>query len=70
MTGFRGAGRIEVRPVETVKPCDRNARKQSNAQLDKFASSIQAFGFNAPILIDRNNLVVATGGLKPPGASA
>jgi hypothetical protein len=40
-------------------PAPHNARKHSRAQIRAIARSIQAFGFNAPILVDRNRQIVA-----------
>ena len=42
-----------------LAPNPRNPRKHSPAQIRAIARSIQAFGFNAPILIDRNSQIVA-----------
>jgi DNA modification methylase len=40
-------------------PAPRNARIHTRAQVRAIARSIEAFGFNAPILIDRNRQIVA-----------
>lgn len=39
-------------------PYARNARKHSDAQVTQIAASIQEFGFNAPIAVDKNNVVI------------
>src|SRR5258708_17458473 len=36
-----------------------NPRKHGRAQISAIAKSIEAFGFNAPILVDKNNKIVA-----------
>ena len=36
-----------------------NPRKHGRAQIRAIAKSIEAFGFNAPVLVDKNNKIVA-----------
>ena len=43
----------------SLKPDPRNPRKHDRAQIRAIARSVETFGFNAPILIDRNNCVLA-----------
>ena len=45
--------------ISDIKPDPRNPRKHSRAQIEAIADSIEAFGFNAPILIDKNGRVLA-----------
>src|SRR6195256_6070261 len=40
-------------------PDPDNPRKHGRAQISAIARSIESFGFNAPILVDRNNKIVA-----------
>jgi DNA modification methylase len=40
-------------------PDPHNPRKHGRAQIRAIARSIEAFGFNAPILVDKNNEIVA-----------
>src|SRR6476469_6530179 len=40
-------------------PDHHNPRKHGRAQISAIARSIDAFGFNAPILVDKNNKIVA-----------
>src|SRR3979490_573784 len=40
-------------------PDPHNPRKHGRAQITAIARSIEAFGFNAPILVDKNNKIVA-----------
>jgi len=51
--------RIEYLPVEKLRPYERNARTHSDAQIDAIAESIRQFGFNAPVLIDDDDGVIA-----------
>jgi len=51
--------RLEYVPLDSLKPDPRNARKHSKQQLETIAASIDAFGFNNPILFDADRLIVA-----------
>ncbi|MDP1964051.1 MAG: DNA methyltransferase [Reyranella sp.] len=46
-------------PITALKPRERNARTHSTKQIGKIAASIERFGFVNPVLIDRNNGIVA-----------
>jgi ParB-like nuclease domain len=46
-------------PASDLRSDLRNPRKHSRAQIRAIARSIQAFGFNAPILIDKNKQIIA-----------
>ena len=50
---------IEHRPPRELKPYSRNARIHSQKQIAEIAASIKTFGFNNPILIDRDDGIVA-----------
>ena len=50
---------VEMRPISSLKPYARNPRSHTNQQIGQIAASICAFGFNNPILIDRNDEIVA-----------
>jgi ParB-like chromosome segregation protein Spo0J len=52
-------GRFEILPLDDLKPDPLNPRKHSRDQIRAIARSIKAFGFNAPILIDKNKRIVA-----------
>ena len=59
-----GAGRSKplqfvYRPIEQLKPDAANPRLHSEKQIRQIANSIKAFGFNAPILIDRHGNIIA-----------
>jgi ParB-like chromosome segregation protein Spo0J len=47
------------RRIDTLKPDPTNPRRHNEQQVRKIADSIRAFGFNVPVLIDRENNVVA-----------
>jgi ParB-like chromosome segregation protein Spo0J len=50
---------FEFVSVDSLIPYDRNARKHSAEQVAKVAASIKEFGFLAPIVVDKNNVLVA-----------
>ena len=53
------AQRIEHRKLAELAPYPRNPRRHSDSQVAQIASSILAFGFNAPILIDSKGNIIA-----------
>ena len=50
---------IEITPVVDLKPRSTNPRTHSKKQIGQIADSIKQFGFNNPILVDRDNSIVA-----------
>ena len=46
------------RPISEIKPYEKNPRKNDDA-VKYVAESIKEFGFKVPIIIDRNNTIVA-----------
>lgn len=50
---------IDYLPVSKLTLDPRNPRKHSKQQIKALARSIQSFGFNTPILVDRSQKVVA-----------
>ena len=53
------ARQIELLPLGAISPDPRNPRRHSKTQIRQIARSIQHFGFNVPILLDRNNTLIA-----------
>ncbi len=53
------ASRIEMWPLERLKPYDRNARTHSEAQIAELASSIVEYGFISPMLVSGEGEVMA-----------
>lgn len=51
--------RIEYIAPEALVPYERNARKHPQKQIRQIAASIRAFGFNAPVLINGCNVLLA-----------
>ncbi len=50
---------VTYQPIGSIVPDSNNPRKHSPEQIRAIARSIEAFGFNAPILVDSANRVVA-----------
>ncbi|HEV7417775.1 MAG TPA: DNA methyltransferase [Tianweitania sediminis] len=50
---------IELIPVTSLKPYERNARTHSKAQVKQITASIRSAGFVSPILIDENDEIIA-----------
>ena len=50
---------IEHVPVADLKPYPGNARTHSPKQIAEIASSIKAFGFNNPVLVDKDGTIIA-----------
>ena len=51
--------RLALVPIDALRADPRNPRKHSRIQVRAIARSIDAFGFNAPILVDKANQIVA-----------
>lgn len=51
--------RIEYRSLDALKPYEKNPRTHSPEQVQRIADSIKEFGFNNPILIDRQDGIIA-----------
>jgi DNA modification methylase len=54
-----GAKKIEMVLVDTLIPYAKNARTHSDEQVAQIAGSIKEFGFNNPVLVDKDNSVIA-----------
>jgi hypothetical protein len=48
------AERIELWPIDRLRPYERNPRTHSEAQVDQIAASMVEFGWTNPILIDED----------------
>jgi DNA modification methylase len=53
------AERIELWPIERLRPYERNPRTHSDAQVDQIAASVVEFGWTNPILIDESAGILA-----------
>lgn len=62
-----GSAKIELVPIEQLRPNTRNARRHSDKQIDQIADSIRAFGFIVPVIVDDQGLVLAGHGRLAAG---
>lgn len=54
-----GADKTERRDVVDLVPYARNARTHSEPQVAQIAGSIREFGFNNPVLVDGDSVIIA-----------
>lgn len=45
-------------PVSQLIPYEKNAKKHPKKQVQQVANSIKEFGFNQPVVVDQNNVVI------------
>ena len=50
---------VHYLPIDSLTAYSKNARSHSKRQIRQIAESIKAFGFNNPVLIARNNTIIA-----------
>lgn len=50
---------IVYRQIKDLKPYKKNAKKHNKEQVEQIANSIKKFGFTQPVIVDKNNSVVA-----------
>lgn len=50
---------VSYRPLDSVLPDPRNARTHPKRQIEQIKSSIEAFGFTNPILVDEGGVIIA-----------
>ena len=50
---------VNYLPVSSLKPNHNNPRKHSDRQIRLLAKSIRSLNFNVPVLIDKDNIVIA-----------
>jgi len=50
--------KIEQRKIEDIKPYPKNAKKHPEKQIKKIADSIKKFGFNQPVVVDMNDIII------------
>lgn len=44
--------------ISDIKPYDRNAKQHPKRHIEQIAASIKEFGFNQPIVLDKNNVII------------
>lgn len=50
---------ITYKNIKDLKPYKKNAKKHPKEQVERIANSIKEFGFTQPVIVDKNNCVVA-----------
>ena len=45
-------------PIEQIKPYEKNAKKHPEEQVQQIANSLREFGWQQPIVLDKDNVVV------------
>jgi hypothetical protein len=53
------ASAVEMRPLDSLRPYERNARQHPPEQIAQIAASMREFGFTIPILVDEAGLLIA-----------
>src|SRR5437868_8985770 len=49
--------KVQLRPITTIRPYDRNPRRNDQA-VDGVAASIREFGFRQPIVVDAHGVII------------
>jgi len=49
---------IVERPIAEIEPYAKNAKAHPDKQIKKIADSIREFGFNQPIVVDKNGVII------------
>jgi hypothetical protein len=50
--------KIEIRPLSEITPYEKNARKIPQRAIDKVAASLLEYGWQQPIVVDKNGVIV------------
>jgi ParB-like chromosome segregation protein Spo0J len=51
--------KIEYKPTADLIPYARNSRTHTDAQVNQIAASIREFGFRVPVLVTKDNTIIA-----------
>lgn len=57
-TSTNGELKIEWWPIEAVKPYENNVKIHDEEQVEKIAQSIKQFGFDQPIVVDKDGVII------------
>ena len=49
---------IKYLPISEIRPYAQNAKKHPQKQVEQVAASIREFGFNQPVVIDKNKVII------------
>lgn len=50
--------KIELWPIEKVKPYEKNVKIHDKKQVEKIAESIRTFGWDQPIVVDKDGVII------------
>lgn len=50
---------IKELPIESIIPYDKNAKMHPQDQIDHIANSLERFGWKQPVVVDKDNVVIA-----------
>lgn len=50
--------KFEMWPIDAIKPYHLNSKKHEDKQVDAIATSIQRFGFDQPIVVDSEGVII------------
>ena len=50
--------KIEIRPLREISPYEKNARKIPQRAIDKVAASLEEFGWQQPIVVDKHGVII------------
>jgi len=50
---------IEYRPIDQIRPYEKNPRKIPQSAIDKVAASLKEFGWRQPVVVDKRGVIVA-----------
>ena len=50
--------KIQLWPIENIKPYDKNVKIHDEKQVSKIAESIQQFGWDQPIVVDKDGVII------------
>ena len=51
--------KIEIIPIKDIKPYPKNSKTHPPEQIEKIARSIEEFGMNVPLILDKENNIIA-----------
>lgn len=49
---------MQMRPIDSVAPYGKNAKQHPKKQVEQIAASIKAFGFNQPVVTDKEGVII------------
>ena len=50
--------KIEIRPLDQIQPYEKNARRIPQRAIDKVATSLEEYGWQQPIVVDKHSVII------------